>query len=250
MPSKRLDVPIGTRYGDLVVIGEASSRKSPSGSVKRYFLCRCDCGVELEVRFNNLQRGKTRSCGCYVPPVTQFAANYHGMQGTPEHGIWRGMKKRCYSPSEKGYRNYGGRGIKVCDRWRSSFKAFYEDMGPRPSKDHSIDRIDGNGDYEPGNCRWSTRKEQNRNRRDNRIGTFQGKTMCLKDWADQYHMRKGTLYDRLDRGMSLEEALTTPVRKWVPQEGKSRCVMRERHEQACEHCGYETGGTCIYLEVV
>lgn len=248
MAWNRVEIPEGARYGNLVVIGESATRRSAGGSVKRYMLCQCDCGNQLEVRFNNLRSGHTQSCGCYVPPKQSTAPGYHGMKDSDEYGIWVGMKRRCYKEYEMGFSNYGGRGITVCDRWRHSFKAFFEDMGPRPSKDHSIDRIDGNGNYEPGNCRWSTRKEQNRNRRDNRNYTFQGKTMCLADWAAEFKMRKGTLFDRLARGMTLEEALTTPVRKWVPQEGNGRCVMRERHEQACEHCGYETGGTCVYLK--
>ncbi len=249
MPWVRKEVQVGERYGRLVIICEVAPRCSPGGSVKRYFLCRCDCGREKEIRFSNLCRGQTVSCGCYRPPVESYVGeNYHGMKDSDEYGIWKGMKKRCYSPNEGDYRNYGGRGIKVCDRWKSSFKAFYEDMGPRPSKSHSIDRIDGNGDYEPGNCKWSTRREQNRNRRDNRNYTFQGKTMCLADWAAEFKMRKVTLFDRLARGMTFEEAITTPVRKWVRQTGKGRCVMRERHEQACEHCGYESGGGCTLLE--
>lgn len=249
MPSVRLEVPVGTRYGDLVVLGEAASRRSVGGSVKRYLSCRCDCGTELEVRLNNLRSGRTRSCGCYVPLASCFVSGsaYHGMQGSPEYGVWKGMKKRCYKLKARGYRNYGGRGIKVCERWLHSFKAFHDDMGDRPSKAHSIDRIDGDGDYEPGNCRWATCAEQNRNRRDNRNMTFQGKTMCLKDWADLYRMRKVTLYERLDRGMSLEEALTTPVRKWVRQRGGFQCVMREKHERACEPCGHALGVGCLVV---
>ena len=136
-------------------------------------------------------------------------------RGTPEHSVWRGIKKRCYSPRARGYANYGGRGIKVCDRWRESFAAFYADMGPRPSPDHQIDRYpDGNGDYEPGNCRWATRAEQNRNRKNNRLLLFRGHIMCLTDWAKRVGMSKGTLLERLQRGMSIEEALTTPVRRW------------------------------------
>lgn len=242
MPSKRVDVSQGDRYESLVVLTELPTRRSANGSVKRYFLCRCDCGKEVEVRLSHLRTGHTQSCGCYIPPNLRS----HGMRKAPEYGVWKGMKRRCYQPSKREYPNYGGRGITICDRWRHSFKAFYEDMGPRPSPEHSIDRIDGNGNYEPGNCRWSTRREQNRNRCDNRFETFKGKTMCLVDWAAEYGMKKVTLYERLDRGMSFEEALTTPVRKWVRQAGKGRCVMRERHEQACEHCEYDSGGVCRY----
>jgi len=141
------------------------------------------------------------------------------MADSPEYGIWKGMKKRCYHPRARGYHNYGGRGVKVYERWLHSFKAFFEDMGSRPSPEHQIDRIDGDGDYEPGNCRWVTRGEQNRNRKDNRFLEFRGERLCLADWAKRFGIRKGTLHDRLARGLSVEEALTIPVRVWTHSTG-------------------------------
>jgi len=244
MSAVRVEVREGERYGFLVIEGEMPARRV-SGSTKRYVRCRCDCGRDVEVRLSHLRSGHTISCGCFRPEGRIYSLLYHGLKDSPEYGIWKGMKKRCYKERSRGYRNYGGRGIRVCDRWLHSFKAFYEDMGPRPTPGHQIDRIDGNGDYEPGNCRWSTRREQNRNRVDNCFYDFDGKTLCLKDWADLYGMRKGTLHDRLARGMSFEEALTSPVRKWVRQDVNVRCVMREKHERACLQCGYETGVGCL-----
>lgn len=221
----RVAIQVGDRYGRLSVVRELPVRRRPSGGTERWFLCRCECGNETDVRLSRLRSGKTRSCGCLiVPPKPSPAsyanrADYHGMEGSPEHGIWRGIKARCYHPKARGYANYGGRGIKMCDRWKSSFKAFYEDMGPRPSPEHQIDRSDNDKDYEPGNCRWATRAEQNRNRKDNRMLEFRGERMCMADWAKRFGMRNGTLSDRLARGMSVEEALTTPVRQWIGSKG-------------------------------
>lgn len=143
--------------------------------------------------------------------------------GSAEYEIWRGMKRRCRRVKASDYPAYGGRGIQVCERWKSSFNAFFEDMGPRPSPDHQLDRFPNqDGNYEPGNCRWATRAEQNRNRKDNRMITFRGETLCLADWAKRFGMRKGTLFERLRRGLSVEEALTIPVRQWTHSMGEKR----------------------------
>jgi hypothetical protein len=127
---------------------------------------------------------------------------------------------------EKAFADYGGRGICMCSGWKSSFKAFLSDMGPRPSKEYSIDRKDNDGNYScghcsecvekswPKNCRWATRSEQRRNQGDVVMLTFRGETLCMSDMAKKHGLSKGTLRDRLNRGMSLEMALTTPVRQW------------------------------------
>src|ERR1043166_3295830 len=117
------------------------------------------------------------------------------------YGIWYMMAQRCYNPTNPAYPLYGGKGVKICDRWRESFQAFVEDMGPRPSPDHSIDRFpDKNGNYGPGNCRWATSKQQNRNRRDNRILTAFGQSRCLADWAEELGMPARLLALRLWKG--------------------------------------------------
>jgi|GEM_PF-3001522 len=132
----------------------------------------------------------------------------------PERGIWQSMNHRCHDPKTKAFHTYGGRGIRVCDRWRASFEAFLADMGPRPSPRHSIDRIDVNGNYEPGNCRWATPKEQGRNKRDNRMLTAFGRTQCMAAWAEELGVTTGFIGDRIDElGWSVEEALTTPAAK-------------------------------------
>jgi len=135
------------------------------------------------------------------------------MTKTKVHGTWEKMRQRCCNPNNKAWQRYGGRGIEVCPQWRDSFEQFYADMGDPPSDDHSIDRIDNNGNYELGNCRWATWEEQNQNRRDNRLLAFNGKVQCVTSWAKEIGINPSSLHGRLCWGWSVERGLTTPVKK-------------------------------------
>ncbi len=137
------------------------------------------------------------------------ASQTHGLSGLPEYGIWVNMRLRCGSPRNKSFDNYGGRGIRVCDRWLESFEAFLGDMGRRPSPKHSIDRIDVNGNYEPGNCRWATRTEQGRNRRNNTRVTFDGREQTISEWAQERGISEGTISARLRHGCPSDVALAS-----------------------------------------
>jgi hypothetical protein len=153
------------------------------------------------------------------------AGRTHGKSKTAIYAVWRGMWERCTKPDARSYKNYGGRGIKVCERWES-FDNFLSDMGERPPL-HTIERIDNDGDYEPGNCRWATRKEQNRNKRQNRLIEHDGVVMCLVEWAERFGLRSDALRRRMDvQGMSFAEAISAPMRYSVRPQPERRQSQR------------------------
>jgi len=177
------------------------------------YLALCDCGSEHTVHGWNIRNGKTKSCGCMRRKKDQTRPLKHDVPnkaGLRAYGIWRRMHERCTNPKDRSFRHYGGRGIDVCARW-DDFAAFLKDMGESPSRAHSIDRINNDGNYEPGNCRWATAAEQARNTRQNVFLTFSGKTQCMSDWARELGVPVPTLHNRLSRGWSPERALSTPL---------------------------------------
>jgi hypothetical protein len=165
----------GLRFERLTVIAYVGKTKQRVS----LYRTRCDCGNETVVESYALKAGLIKSCGCYHRDDLARRSTIHGASAkgvtSPEYYSWRSMKLRCYYKSGKDYHQYGGRGIKVCLRWRKSFSNFLEDMGKRPSADHTLDRINSNGNYTLKNCKWSTRKEQSNNRRDNILGKYRYK---------------------------------------------------------------------------
>ena len=193
---------IGQKFGRLTITeylgirigGGKTKAKTP------IMLCRCDCGATKEVRYFNLQSGNTVSCGC----AHKDAVTTHGLTKTFEYGIWEGIVQRCTNPNSKYYEYYGGRGIRICEKWRNSFEDFLKDMGKRPSTRHSIDRIDNSGNYEPNNCKWITMHEQARNKRSNILVTRidrggKEEVKILADWAKIKGIEANTVRTRIKR---------------------------------------------------
>jgi hypothetical protein len=191
----------GQQFGKWTVLGRDKSR--PSRRV--LWICLCECGTKSSVRADQLNTGRSRSCKACGRERT------HGMTNTTEYNSWDAMKKRCNNPNADNFHNYGGNGITVCDRWKS-FENFYADMGPKPSDSHSIERKNVLLGYFPENCKWATPEEQARNKRTTVLLTFQGETMCMKDWATKFGVGASCLRKRLLKGWSLERALTQPTR--------------------------------------
>ena len=173
--------------------------------VKRW-RCRCDCGNEKIILQQSLTSGNTKSCGC----LSKERLTRHGGYYFPEYQIWAGMKSRCYNPKNRSFKDYGGRGIKVCERWLNSFEKFYADMGNRPTPKHTLDRKNVNGDYKPSNCRWVTQSEQHNNKRNNNLITFEGKTLTETQWRKRMGLGRNLIRRRIAEGWSVEKALTTP----------------------------------------
>ena len=187
----------GKRFGKLVAV--FLTRKAGH----RAWICRCDCGGEKVIDQYTLRSGKALHCGC----EWKSHRHTHGLSATPEYRTWINIRGRCENENTPYWWLYGGRGIRVCERWRGSFDAFLSDMGTRPSSDHSIDRINVNGDYEPSNCRWATRKQQLRNQRRNHIVEVDGKRCTLVEAVEERGLKYNTVLYRIIRGASAKEAL-------------------------------------------
>lgn len=190
LSKEELNKPVGVRYGRLVV----EKFVHIDARSQRFYISICDCGNEVLSSLAHLKSGHTRSCGCFRDDQIRLSNTRHGLRKTPEYNAWVSMKQRCYNKRYARYPDYGGRGIKMCDRWKNSFEAFLEDMGPRPSRDYSLDRYpDNNGNYEPGNTRWALRWQQDRNRRSNIIIRYNGETYILTDLCAKLNLSYVTL---------------------------------------------------------
>lgn len=211
------------KLGNLFVIKQANYRIQPNGSKISYWLCKCDCGNTIEVSGGNLRSGHTKSCGCYARKQSskrmkeKNPGKKHGLWKSRLWNIWGSMNKRCYLKTHVHYKNYGGRGIRVCDEWLNKENGlinFYNwAMTNGYRDDLTIDRINPDGNYEPNNCRWITRKEQNNNKRNNKIIEYDGHKYTMTNLARKFNIDPNRFAERLRNGWTIEKALNTPIRK-------------------------------------
>ena len=196
----------GRRFDRLVVIRRDGSHRAPSGTTFPTWLVRCDCKTTKVVQGRHLLNGDAKSCGCFKREKEP------GVSRLPEYAVWAAMIQRCSNPNDRGFKNFGGRGIMVCRRWLKSFTDFLADMGPRPTAKHSVERVDNNGPYAPENCVWGTRLQQNRNRRHCRLLTVGGRTQLMTDWARERNISVATIHKRLRRRWTSFRAVMTPAK--------------------------------------
>lgn len=212
---------MGHTYGRLTVTEAAESIKG-----KGAWLCVCTCGNHKVVTGDSLRTGKIKSCGCLQAEHRNAGRPTHGMSRTPTYKSWQEMRTRCEDPKAISFPNYGGRGIKVCERWRNSFENFLEDMGPRPAG-RSLDRKRGAEGYSPSNCVWSTRTEQNRNKRSNVLVKYKGREQCLSAWCEELKIPYGRTYHRIViKGWPAAIAFEAPFVAYAIRHPKDRLTGR------------------------
>lgn len=205
----------GQKFGRLTVLGVGEYYISPSGRKVKRWKCMCDCGNIVFADTSRLKKGNVKSCGCYLREKAAEQHKSHGMYGTRIYNIYTCMMQRCHNENTDDFKNYGGRGITVCDEWKNDFQAFYDwAMASGYANGLTIDRIDVNGNYCPENCRWATSKKQNNNRRNNRLITHNGETHTMAEWAEIVGIEYSILACRIcNHKWPIEKALTQEVRK-------------------------------------
>lgn len=193
---------LGKRFGRILVV----ALHSP------HWECLCDCGKTTLVLGNKLLSGRTRSCGCYSAELSKMRRTTHGLSKSPEYIVWLGMISRCYRPENGAYKNYGGRGIKVCKRWHN-FSNFIKDMGRKPFTDAQIDRKRNSGHYTHGNCRWTDRFTQGSNKRNNHLIEINGEVATVSEWARRIGLRPNLAFSRITKGWDPVRSVTTKPQK-------------------------------------
>lgn len=214
----------GQKFNHLYVMSHAFNKRGRS-----YWNCLCDCGKTVVVLGASLKSGNTKACGCHQKDGWRNGVT-HGKSNTRQYKIWQNMKNRCSNKKDKYFKNYGGRGIKVCDEWQNDFMNFYNwAMANGYDNNLTLDRTDNDGNYCPENCRWVDRKEQMRNMRRNRILKYKGKEQTMAQWAEEFNIPYYILNGRINQyGWSVKDAIETPVQ-----------TIAEKHNNFL-HLGQET----------
>ncbi len=215
----------GKKFGRLTVIEFSHVKKFA------YWKCLCECGSEKVAPGYKLINGDTKSCGCFRREASRLRVLTHGKTNTYLFVIWGGIKTRLFNTSDHNYPNYGGRGISMFTEWKDDFDAFekyvLEFLGERPSPRHSIDRIDNNGNYWPGNIKWSTPSQQGRNKRNNHLVLYDGQMRTLAELTEIAGFRKNTIRNRLVAGMKIEDAMVLPENEKVLRRIRRRTLNPE-----------------------
>lgn len=198
----------GRKFGRWLVIGIGHRIKNGEKWLIGW-RCKCECGNEKVVTGGALRSGHSKSCGCFMR--NGGSALGYSKPMTKEYKAWASIQERCYNPKNKRFKDYGGRGVVLCDRWRD-FRNFLIDMGHAPPG-FQLERTDNDGNYEKSNCKWASRVEQGNNKRNNRRIEFDGKTQTASQWAMSLNLKVSTIYSRLDHGWSVKDALTRPVQR-------------------------------------
>lgn len=192
---------VGKKYNMLTIlldVGYSHGQQS--------YLCECDCGNKKVITGQRIRNGETKSCGCLSIDLTKKRNKKHGLAATPIYNTWSCIKSRCRNKNHRSYKDYGGRGIDICDEWFNSFEQFYKDVGDIP-KGMSLDRIDNNKGYFKENCKWATKAEQSKNRRNTIHLEYMNKNMCLKDWAKKLNKPYSSMKMYIKNGLSLEQII-------------------------------------------
>ena len=195
MPSRyNIDSIINKKINSLLILSEGKIHKTKGGNLHRTILCKCDCGKTKTFQLSSVLNKSIKSCGCHSSKTAskrmKILNTKHGLYNTLEYNTWQSIKKRCLNVNHKYYKYYGGRGITICESWKNSFENFLNDMGIKPSKEYSIDRIDNNKGYDKENCRWTTNKIQSRNVRTNVIYSFKNEKRCISEWSEILKMTR------------------------------------------------------------
>lgn len=208
--AKRENFINGQIIGDCTYLFEEDPLND-KGILRRVAKFRCVCGKLFTDRIDKIKSLNSKGCGCRKGGLIHGHAVVY--KHSPEYKAWSKMKGRCYNKNDNAYFRYGARGITVCDTWLNCFECFLTDIGLRPSPEHSVERLNNSGNYEPSNCKWATRTEQARNRRSNVFITYSGETHCINEWADILEMKKSILNQRLKRyKWSVERSFTEPIK--------------------------------------
>ena len=214
-------IKVGHKFGKYTVVHPLVGYKRG----RPYWLCYCECGRFRPMREDAIEVG--RQCICVTQEIRAASTRTHGRSSSKVYNTLRKMIDRCHNPRNTRFRDYGARGIAVCQEWRDSFEAFYAHVGDPPSSGHSINRIDNDRGYEPGNVRWATRREQQQNMRTSRLITHNGETLCVSEWARRVGLKPGTIRRRLDMGWPIPEVLEAPIeRRPITHDGCTKSMAQ------------------------